>query len=264
MDDSKLLDFQNVTLKLGDQHVLTDVSFQLHVGERWAVLGQNGAGKTSLFNIASARIRPSSGQVFILGEQLGRTDMRVLRRRIGICSASVTDDLRSDLFVSEVVLTGIYGDLAPWWHSYSKSDQDRAYDLLELSGVGHLSGRQFGSLSAGEKQQVTIARALISNPDLLLLDEPTSGLDLGARERFLERLNAIVKRHSSLGLLIITHHVEDIPSVVSHCLILKNGSVLSNGPINETLSDEVISTSFDHPLSVAVVEGRFRAVSRSS
>lgn len=253
--------FENVGLIAGNQQILSDVSFSAYSGEHWVILGPNGAGKTSLFNIASARLRPSNGRTVIFGEQLGKCDMRLLRQRIGISSAAIGDQLRKDLLVYEVVLTGIYGDLAPWWHHYSAVDLERTHSLLSLAGVEKYSQRQYGSLSAGEKQQVLIARALISDPKLLLLDEPTSGLDLGARERFLERLDVLLADNGSLSLLIITHHVEDIPVSSTNALMLKNGSVVSSGSIDEVLVDRNLSSLFEHPLRVEKLSGRYRAIS---
>lgn len=264
LEKEATVSFEKVDLISGSQKILSDVSFDVHPGEHWVILGPNGAGKTSLFNIASARLRPSNGRTLIFGEQLGKCDMRLLRRRIGISSAAIGDLLRNDLLVFEVVLTGIYGDLAPWWHTYSDSDLERAQMLLSMAGVETFSQRQYGSLSAGEKQQVLIARALISDPDLLLLDEPTSGLDLGARERFLERLDVLLSNNDDLSLLVITHHVEDIPISSTNALMLKNGSVLSSGSISEVLIDKNLSSLFEYPLRVEKFSRRYRAISRDS
>lgn len=262
MSLSPALIFDQVSLRFGDSRILSEVSLSVYPSQHWVVLGQNGAGKTSLFRIASASLRPSSGTAMILGEVLGHTDMRMLRKRIGISSALISDSLRGDLLVQEVVLTGLYGDLAPWWHSYSTEDQDRASELLLLAGVSHLASRQFGTLSAGEKQQALIARALVSSPELLLLDEPTSGLDLGARERFLERLSRILGEHKELPLIVITHHVEEIPVSSTHVLLLKEGGVFASGEIDEVLNDDNLSGTFDYSLQVERVDGRFRATSR--
>lgn len=264
MKKTSVLKFVGVNLVYQTQAVLSNISFEVSPGDHWAVLGQNGAGKTSLFHIASARLRPSSGLAFVLGEQLGRTDMRQLRKSIGISSTSVAEQLPWHLLVKEVVLTGLYGDLAPWWHAYDKTDRTRAVDLLELAGVGRLSERIFGTLSAGERQQVMIARALMPNPQLLLLDEPTSGLDMGAREHFLERLGALLLEHKGLALLMITHHIEDVPVSTTHALVLKAGEMLASGDAVGVLTDEILSAAFDYPLKVENYSGRYRAVARLS
>lgn len=262
LPEEQVLKLLDVSLVYEDEPVLSDINLEVGQGERWVVLGQNGAGKTSLFRIASASLRPSAGLATVLGETLGRTDMRQLRKRIGISSTSIADKLRRDLIVEEVVLTGRFGDLAPWWHEYSSQDVRRMSDLLAMAGVHHLGRRIFSSLSAGEKQQVLIARALMSDPLLLMLDEPTSGLDMGARERFLERLNILVGEHEKLSLLMITHHIEDVPPSSTHALLLKSGRVVSVGAIRDVLNDENLSEAFDFPLKVEKYAGRYRAVAR--
>lgn len=258
------VDLQDVSYIIGDQKILSDITIRVEPGEHWVVLGPNGAGKTSLFNIVSAGVRPSAGRAFILGQQLGHVDMRTLRRRIGISSALISDRLRGDLYVFEVVLTGLYGDLAPWWHSYSQAEKTQAISLLDLAGVEEHSHSPFSTLSAGEKQQVLIARALIAQPDLLLLDEPTSGLDLGARERFLERMSNILTSRSDFASIVITHHVEEIASPATHAAMLKDGRVAAAGPIEDVLTGENLSEVFGYPLTVERMGSRYRSVSRST
>lgn len=254
-----IVEFSEVNLVRQGRRILSDISFTIAEGERWVVLGPNGAGKSSLFSIASAQMRPTSGIVRIFGQTLGLCDMRKLRKRIGISSDSIRAHIRNDLLAHEVVLTGLYGDLAPWWHSYSAQDEHRAQALLELAGVGHLSRHPFGTLSAGESQQILIARALMMDPELLFLDEPTSGLDLGARERFLSRLAVIANQHRTLPLLIITHHVEDIPSSTTHALMLREGAIVAAGDVDKVLTNDNISRVFDYPLAIEKSSGRYRA-----
>lgn len=256
---SMILEFSGVELVREGRRILSGISFAIASGERWVVLGPNGAGKSSLFSIASAQTRPSSGVVQIFGQTLGHCDMRRLRKRIGISSDSIRAQIRNDLTAQEVVLTGRYGDLAPWWNTYSGRDLEKAVSLLNLAGVGHLSGHLFGTLSAGESQQILIARALMMDPELLFLDEPTSGLDLGARERFLSRLALIVNRHRALPLLMITHHVEDIPASTTHALMLKGGAVVASGEADKVLTDDNLSAVFDYPLVIEKNGGRYRA-----
>lgn len=258
-DLSKILQFNGVDLVREGRRILSDISFAISPGERWVVLGPNGAGKSSLFSIASAQMRPTSGIVQIFGQTLGSCDMRKLRRRIGICSDQIRTQIRNDLSAHEVVLTGRYGDLAPWWNTYTAKDSKRAAALLDLAGVGQLSSHLFGTLSAGESQQILIARALMMDPELLFLDEPTSGLDLGARERFLSRLAVILNQHRTLPLLMITHHVEDIPASTTHALLLKRGAIVAAGEVDKVLTDFNLSTVFDYPLVLEKNGDRYRA-----
>ncbi len=258
MAEEAVIDFDNIGLILDGNPVLAEVSFRVFPGEHWVVLGQNGAGKTSLFQLGAARSRPSSGTAVVLGETLGRTDMRKLRQRIGISSGSIAEQFRRDLSVDEVILTGIYGDLAPWWRTYTDADLERAIKLLRLAGAEKLSQRLFSTLSAGERQQVMTARALMSEPRLLLLDEPTSGLDMGARERFLERLEILLGEHPSLALVMITHRLEDVPRSTTHALVLKRGKIVALGSANEVLTGKTLSEAFDIPLEVDKHSGRYR------
>lgn len=256
-----LLVFEGVNLIRDGRYLLSNVSLTIHSGQHWVVLGPNGAGKSTLFGIASARMRPSSGSALILGSELGKTDMRELRKRIGLGSSAIGSQIRGDFLAYEVVLTGLYGDLAPWWHTYSDQDIARAHELLALAGVEKLANQQFRTMSAGESQQVLIARALMMKPELFLLDEPTSGMDLGARERFLNRLRDLFTVYQDVALLMITHHVEDIPKFATHALLLKEGQVVASGDIDSVLTNDNLSLVFDYPLSVEKIDGRFRALS---
>lgn len=257
----KLLIFDNVDLIRDGRYLLSNVSVSIHSGQHWVVLGPNGAGKSTLFAIASARMRPSSGTAVILGAELGKTDMRELRKRIGLGSSTVGSRIRGDILAYEVVLTGLYGDLAPWWHAYSDQDVARAHQLLALAGVEKLANQQFNTLSAGESQQVLIARALMMQPELFLLDEPTSGMDLGARERFLSRLSNLFSVYQNVALMMITHYVEDIPTFATHALLLKYGQVVASGEMDSVLTNDNLSLVFDYPLSINKIDGRFRATS---
>src|SRR5580658_1564979 len=172
----------------GGQVILAEVDWTVRAGERWVVVGANGSGKTSLLRLAGAQSRPSLGTVDVLGERLGRTDMRQLRRRIGVASAAVADQLRPGLTAHEAVVSARHGALEVWWHDYADGDHARADELLELMGCAPFAERSLDSLSQGERQRVLLARALMPEPGLLLLDEPAAGLDLPAREALVGRL----------------------------------------------------------------------------
>lgn len=264
MAEESVLKFENVTLVYHNKAVLSEISFKVCAGEHWVVLGPNGAGKSSLLQIAAARLRPTSGSATILGEALGSIDMRLLRQRIGISSSFIYDQLRGDLLVEEVVLTGMYGDLAPWWRLYTGSEREKARDLLRLAGLEVLSHRPMFSLSAGERQQMMIARALMPQPSILLLDEPTSALDMGARERFLDRLDALLAEHPTLALIMITHRLEDVPQSTTHGLLLRQGIASAAGSAADVLTDPLLSSAFDTPLRVERIGGRYRGALQRS
>lgn len=222
----------------------------MSAAERWILLGPNGSGKTSLMRIASLYLHPTSGHVRVLGEELGRTDVRVLRRRVGVASAGFADQLRPGLTATDVVMTAKYAALEPWWHDYDDADRRRAGDLLERSGVGALASRPFGTLSSGERQRVLLARTLMTAPELMLLDEPTAGLDMAGREELVGALDALARDPSTPPTVLVTHHVEEIPGTFTHVLLLREGRVLAQGPIDTVLDDAHLSACFGVDLDV--------------
>ena len=191
--------------------------------DRWVVIGPNGSGKTTLLQIAGARLHPSRGSVEILGERLGASDWRGAGA-VGFVSGSVVRSLRPSLDAIDIVVTGRYGALEPWWHTYTDADRARALELMELTGVAALADRAFGVISEGERQQVLLARLLMGEPGLLLLDEPFAGLDLGARERLLARLGALATDPATPPIVLVTHHVEEIPPGTTHALVIAEGA----------------------------------------
>jgi iron complex transport system ATP-binding protein len=253
------LRLESVGLRVDGRDLLADVDWTVEAAQRWVVLGPNGAGKTSLLRIASLWRHPTSGTVTVLGEQLGRTDVRTLRSRIGVSSAALVDRLRVDLTVDDVVMTGRRGALEPWWHTYDDEDRRRTAAALESVGADHLSGRLFGTLSSGEKQRVQLARTLASDPDLLLLDEPAAGLDLGSREDLVARLGDLALDPDTPPTILVTHHVEEIPPGFTHALLLRSGRVVASGPLAEALTEATLSEAFGVPVRLVVEDDRYRA-----
>lgn len=254
-----VLDLVGVTIRRDGRALLRDVDWQVRPGERWVVLGPNGSGKTTLLRVASLYLHPSSGTVTVLGEQLGRTDVRRLRTRIGVCSQALADLLRADLTVGDVVVTGLHAALEPWWHTYREEDRAAAQAVLERLGVGDLTARRFGTLSSGERQRVQLARTLLGDPDLLLLDEPAAGLDLGGREDLVNRLGALASDPTVAPTVLVTHHAEEIPEGFTHVLLLQRGEVLAAGPLDEVLTAEALSACFALPLHLERRGGRWAA-----
>jgi iron complex transport system ATP-binding protein len=250
---------QGVGLRIDGRDLLVDVDWTVEQSQRWVVLGPNGAGKTSLLRIASLWRHPSSGTVQVLGEELGRTDVRVLRTRIGVASAALADRLRIDLTVADVVMTGRRGALEPWWHSYDDRDRERTAEALAAVGAEHLAGRLFGTLSSGEKQRVQLARTLAADPHLLLLDEPAAGLDLGSREDLVDRLADLALDPLTAPTVLVTHHVEEIPVGFTHALLLRAGRVVAAGPLADVLTEENLSATFGVAVRMVREDGRYRA-----
>ncbi len=245
--------------RFGDPLVLNDLDWEVKAGERWVVLGPNGCGKSSLAQIATLRQHPSSGEVSVFGQRLGTFDVRSVRPDIGFSGASVAVALRAALSVSEVVMTARHGALEPWWHTYDRIDVDASNDALALVGCAHLATRMVGSLSSGERQRVLLARALVNRPRLLVLDEPGAGLDFGGREDVVEALDLLVREPAAPPIVLVTHHLEEVPSSFTHALLLMGGRVVAAGPIREVLTSASLSALFDRNVVVEHHAGRWSA-----
>jgi iron complex transport system ATP-binding protein len=241
--------------------LLDDISWVVANGDRWALLGPNGSGKTTLLKVVGSSLWPTRGVVEILGERLGRVDMRQLRRRIALVSASVSRTLRPELPALDVVLTGRHAALETWWNEYTEQDRDEAHALLSDAGFGEagFAQRPFGLLSEGERQQVLLSRALMGTPDLLLMDEPAAGLDLGARERLLGRLASLADDPAVPPLILVTHHLEEIPPGVTHAALLRGARLLVAGPVEEVLTGEAVSDAFGVHVVVERHDNRWSA-----
>jgi iron complex transport system ATP-binding protein len=239
-----------VSIRRGTTTILNRLSWTVREGERWVVLGRNGAGKTTLLQVASGRMHPSQGTADLLGERMGRVDVFELRPRIGLSSASLADRIPAGETVRDVVLTAAYGVTGRWRESYEELDESRAGDLLAAFGVAHLADRRFGTLSEGERKRTQIARSLMTDPELLLLDEPAAGLDLGGREELVAALAELAGDPRSPVLVLVTHHVEEIPPGFTHLLLLRDGEVHARGPLDEVLTAENLSGAFGLDLVV--------------
>ena len=245
------LELRDVRLVRDGAVLLDDVSWCVEAHQRWVVLGPNGSGKTTLLRIASMYLHPSSGTVTVDGEELGRTDVRALRTRIGLASPAFGELLRPALTAQQVVMMARVAALEPWWHRYDERDAARAHELLDRFGVASLALRTMGTLSSGERQRVLLARAFSGSPALVLLDEPTAGLDLGGREDVVGRLGAMAADPSAPPTVLVTHHVEEIPDGTTHVLLLRAGRTTAIGPIDDVLSADALSVAFGLPLALA-------------
>jgi iron complex transport system ATP-binding protein len=256
---SDVLDLAEVTVVRGGSRLLDSVTWPIAGGERWVVVGPNGAGKTTLLQIMAGHLHPTSGWAAILGEVLGETDVFELRPRVGLSSAALAERLPRRERVLDVVLTAAYAVVGRWRESYDESDEDRARRLLSALGMAGFEDRVFGTLSEGERKRVQIARSLMTDPELLLLDEPAAGLDLGGREDLVRRLGELAQDPFAPAMVLVTHHVEEIPRGFTHVLMLRDGGVVASGPLAETLNVENLSRTFGMRLHLDVVDGRFAA-----
>ena len=257
------IQFEGVNVTAQGRYLLRDVSFSVPVGARLIVIGRNGAGKTTLFGLLAAVNRPSSGTATVLGQVLGRCDMRELRKRIGIGGSSAIEQLDQGMTLVEAILSGIDQVRSRWWLKATEADRERAEVLLERTGLLPQAHRSLASLSMGERQQVGIARALVGTPELLLLDEPTAGLDLGAREEFIARISSLAAERPEMTIAMVTHHVEEIPPGFDHIVGIKSGELVANGPLEDELSSEVLSDLFDAKVALTRLGRRFVAFAES-
>ena len=256
---AEVLALDGVSVQRGGSLLLDAVDWTVREGERWVVLGPNGAGKTTLLQVAATRIFPTSGTATVLGERLGRVDVFELRPRIGLASLALADQVKRSERVRDVVVTASYGMVGRWRESYDAADHARAGALLSVMGAGLLGDRAFGTLSEGERKRVLIARALMSDPELLLLDEPASGLDLGGREDLVRRLVRLTTGPGAPSTVLVTHHVEEIPPGVTHALVLRRGRVVSAGPVETALTSQTLGEAFGLPLVLERRDQRWSA-----
>jgi len=238
------LRLRKVSFVRDGREILAPLDWTVRPDERWLVLGANGSGKTTLVRIASLYEHPSTGTLEVLGETLGRTDVRTLRRRIGLASAALSQQFRTDLRAIDIVITARYAALEPWWHEYTDDDREHARSCLARMGVEAYAERPIYTLSSGEQQRVFLARSLMNDPGLVLLDEPSARLDLGGREQLVGALSELVDDPTSPPLILVTHHVDEVPTGMTHALLLREGRVVSVGPIAQALTAGTLSECF--------------------
>jgi iron complex transport system ATP-binding protein len=257
--DAAVLRLDEVTVVRDGYVLLSSVSWAVSAGERWVVLGPNGAGKTTLLQVAASRQFPSTGTAELFGSRLGRVNVFDLRFRVGLVSSVRAETPSPRERVIDVVLTAGWSVLGRGAEEYEDVDLTRARELLAQLGCRALVERRYGTLSEGERKRVQIARALMTDPELLLLDEPAAGLDLGAREALLRRLARVAADPTSPVMVLVSHHVEEIPAGVTHALLLRSGRVVAAGPVAETLTSGPLSDCFGIPLDVTASGGRYVA-----
>ncbi len=236
--------------------ILRDIRWQVMPGEHWVVLGANGAGKSSLLSIVAGYEWPSLGRVAVLGEVYGKCDMRTLKERIGWVSSALFGWLPEGQSARQVAATGIHATIGNW-QELSARDLIRADDALRSIGAFAFRNKRYGVLSQGEKQRVMIARALVTKPELLILDEPCAGLDPGARERLISDVDRLCAKRDGPTLILVSHHVEEIPAHATHALLLKEGGTLASGPLEDVLTDELLTELYEYPCKVGSANGRY-------
>ncbi len=254
-----VLHFTDVSVVRAGTTILDSVNWSVEDNQRWVILGPNGAGKTTLLQIAAALMHPSSGRAEVLEEPIGGTDLFELRPRIGFASTAMARKVPATEKVLDVVMTAAYSVTGRWNEEYETIDERRAQRVLAEWRLDHLADRKFGTLSDGEQKRVQIARSIMTDPEVLLLDEPAASLDLGAREELLRLLGGFASEPKSPAIIMVTHHVEEIPVGFTHVLLLSGGRVVSAGPLAEALTAEALTEAFGLPIELRETDGRFSA-----
>jgi iron complex transport system ATP-binding protein len=254
-----VLELTDVSIVRNGNRILDQLNWTVDSDDRWVILGPNGAGKTTLLQVAAAFMHPSSGTARILDETMGHVDVFELRPRIGFASTAMAKRIPPEEKVLDVVLTAAYSVTGRWHEDYESMDLGRAQQVLSEWKLSHLEDRRFGDLSDGEQKRVQIARAVMTDPELLLLDEPAASLDLGAREELLQLLTGYANGPFAPGIVMVTHHVEEIPRGFTHALLLSGGHAAAAGPIEEVLTSETLSSVFGLGLQITHEDGRYAA-----
>lgn len=258
----RVIDLNQVTVRRGSKNILDNVTWSVNANERWVIMGPNGAGKTTLMQICTGYLHPTSGTAKILDEQLGKTDVRELRIRVGLSSAALNNILPSSETVYNSVLTAAYAITGRWREKYDAIDFERTVELLANWGLSDLSERKVGTLSEGERKRVHIARALMADPEILILDEPAAGLDVAGREDLVSRLAMLAQDPTSPCLILVTHHVEEIPPNFTHALLLSDAKVSATGSVVDVIKSGPMSAAFKTPLDVEFGDDRWYARGR--
>lgn len=258
-----MLGFTDVDYIRDGRPILAGVDWTVESDQRWVILGPNGAGKTTMLRLATANDYPTNGSVTVLDGTLGRVDVFELRNRIGFASSASARRIPPGETVRDVVLTAAYGVEGRWNEQYDSLDERQAERILAEWDLGDFAERRFGTLSDGEQKRAMIARAVMTDPELLLLDEPSANLDLGARERLLQLLSGYAQSPYSPAMIMVTHHVEEIPPGFTHALLLRDGRIQAAGPLAETLTAENLAAAFGMEFELSRSGGRYSAVAKS-
>ena len=254
-----VLDLKDVSVYRNDTPILKNINWQVEDDQRWVIIGPNGAGKTTLLRLGASVLHPTHGTVSILGEELGATNVFDVRTRVGFASSAIASHIPNTETVINAVMTAAYAVTGRWYESYDAMDERRALRILGEWRLSELANRKFGTLSDGERKRVQLARAVMTDPELLLLDEPVASLDLAARETTIQILGEYAKAEDAPAMIIVTHHLEEIPAGITHAMLLKEGEIFAAGKIHETITSEKVSEAFGLPLHVGLDYGRYRA-----
>jgi iron complex transport system ATP-binding protein len=255
---STVISLKDVSVVRGGKPILDRVDWTVESNQRWVIIGPNGAGKTTLLRVAAAQIHPTLGSAEILGEKLGEVNVFELRTRIGFASSALASHIPNSEKVLDAVMTASYAVTGRWNEKYEDIDERRARRVLSEWHLQDYAERAFGTLSDGERKRTQIARAVMPDPEMLLLDEPVASLDLAAREQTIKIIGAYAAAPEAPAIVMVTHHLEEIPPGFTHALIMNQGRIFAAGPIDSTITSDKISEAFGMSLTVDSVANRYR------
>ena len=261
MDDETMIALDKVSVRAGSQYLLQEISWQVRRGEHWAVFGQNGSGKTTLLSVIAGFKQPTSGTVRVFGHAFSNENILAIRQRIGWVSASFFDKYYSRESALHIVLSGRNGTLG-LDDEITLADVALAKALLKELGLGDKLNRTFDMLSKGERQNVLIARALISNPDILILDEPYTGLDVYNRSYLADAI-AELCHEKALTIIYVTNYAEELTPLFPKTLLLKNGHCFAQGSTETWFQDQTISELLGHSTQIERERDAYRLIIRT-
>lgn len=251
-----IVELDNISYRRGDKKILRDITWKIQPGQNWALLGANGSGKTTLLKIVTGYEWPSTGTVSVLGSEYGKCLLQNVRKTIGWVSSNITTKIPAFDTAIEIVVSGIEASMG-LYRDYSSEEFDRAMSALKMLSAERFADQKYATLSQGEQQRTLIARALINKPKLLVLDEPCAGLDPAAKESFLKDIEKLTTHPDSPGIILVTHHIDEIREWITNVMVIKDGQKLAAGKTNEVLTDTILKQAFDCNCTVTLFNNRY-------
>jgi iron complex transport system ATP-binding protein len=259
------IELSNISFTRAGNAILADVNLSVPTGSCCAILGPNGSGKSALMAVLSGYLWPSTGTVVVNGRCYGRVSLADVRRTIGLIEPSRAPQFSRGMCVREVVATGLFGTIVLPLHQEIEAGQwQRAEAELASLGLASIGDRAYGDLSSGEQMKTLLARAMVADAKILLFDEPTVGLDMGARAACIGVLDELMQRPDRPTMVIVSHHLDELPLAVSRVVLMKGGRLVAQGDPREMLSSEPLGSLFDCHVDVIENNGRFVASVRAA
>ena len=243
-----VVELEHLSCKMGQSYLLKDITWEVMPGENWVVYGLNGSGKTTLLSIIAGYKNYTTGKLKVFGEKYDENNVLALRRRIGWVSGSFYDKHYTKESVLDIILSGKFGTLS-LNYGVNLDDVVLAQKIARELGIGELLSHSFDMLSKGQRQNVMIARALMSNPELLILDEPCSGLDVYNREHLFQSIRQL-SEIEGMAIIYVTHYTEEIIEVFDQALLLRAGRIFDKGRVDELFQSKSLQEFLGYPVGV--------------